>query len=588
MIDPRLARLLVVPVLAVLVLVAFSVQDLQRGLRTFESPEAFSGAQARTEVNRLITAFPSRPAGSGADADLGELVATRFRTAGLAVDQWEARVRTARGASVDAIQVQGTTQGVRDGATVLIAPRDSVNAGSAAELSGTAMLLQMADVLSRRPMEHPVQLISTSGTPGQAAARELVSRLARQDPAPRAIIVLGTVGTRDLLSPVTVSSSGPQLANLRLRRTLESALSSQRSVGSSPPGVLGQLARLAAPVTTGGQGPLLRAELPAILFSTTGDRLPPVELLPSDVRLTADGRALLATLIAIDNAGPIDLRPQQQVRLGEGAISGFAIRAIALALLLPPLLLVLDGLARAQRARERVGRWVLWTGLLILPQLLGVMGVAWAARAGWLPLLGGPVDPALWGGETTPLAILVVFLLLGHLVLRRVGLIAAGLGMMQSSSPAAPLGLSAVLVISAMVTWAFNPFAALLMVPAVYLWTVVLDVQFRPSRPWALATVLVGALPLLLVLIGLLTRYPVGDVTSTLSWFVAFVGAGDIGLVPQLWLCVVTGCTIGAIAIARHGQSVTADDRPDSRRRRRDSYADALALAVDDDDALPW
>ncbi len=585
MIDPRLTRLLVVPVLAVLVLVAFSVQDLQRGLRTFESPEAFSGAQTRSEVNRLISRFPARPAGSGADADLAELIAGRFRTAGLAVEQWDARVRTARGAGVDAIQVQGTTQGVRDGATVLIAPRDSVNAGSSAELSGTAMLLQMADVLSRRPMEHPVQLISTSGTPGQAAARALASRLADQDPAPRAIIVLGTVGTRDLLSPVTVSSSGPQVANLRLRRTIESALNTQRSVGSTQPGALGQLARLAAPVTTGGQGPLLREGLPAILFSTTGDRLPPVELLPSDVRLTADGRALLSTLIAIDNAGPIDLGPQQQVRLGEGAISGIAIRAIALALLLPPLLLVLDGLARAQRARERVGRWVLWTGMLILPQLLGVTAVAWAARAGWLPLLGGPVDPALWGGETTPLAILVVCMLLGHGVLRRVGLIAAGLGMIRSSSPAAPLGLSLVLVVSAVVTWAFNPFAALLMVPAVYLWPVVLDVQFRPTRSWALAAVTAGALPLLLVLITLLTRYPVGDITSRLSWFVSFVGASDIGLVPQLWLCVVAGCTIGAYAIARHGQSVASDQLPDARRRRRGGYAE---VGADDDDALPW
>lgn len=584
MIDPRLTRLLFVPVLAVLVLVAFSVQDLQRGLRTFESPEAFSGAQTRTEVNRLIASYPSRPAGSGADADLATAVEARFRTAGLAVDRWESRVRTARGAGVDAVQIQGTTQGVRDGATVLIATRDSVNAGSAAELTGTAMLLQMADVLSKRPMEHPVQLISTSGTPGQAAARALVSRLASQDPAPRAIIVLGTVGTRDLLSPVTVSSSGPQLANLRLRRTLETALSTQRSVGTTQPGALGQLARLAAPVTTGGQGPLLRAGLPAILFSTTGDRLPPVELLPSDVRLTADGRALLSTLIAIDNAGPIDLAPEQQVRLGEGAISGLAMRAIGLALLLPPLLLVFDGLARAQRARQRVWRWVLWTGLLILPQLLGVTAVAWAARAGWLPLLGGPIDPALWTGDVTPLAIFVIMMVLGHALIRRVALLAAGLGTMQSASPAAPLGLSAVLVVSAAVTWVFNPFAALLMVPAVYLWPVVLDVQFRPRRNWAVGVVAAGALPLLLVLIGLLTRYPVGDITGALSWFIAFAGASDIGLIPQLWLCIMAGCTIGAFAIARHGQGVATDALPDPRRRRRGSYADPL----EGDDELPW
>lgn len=560
MIDPRLTRIFVLPILAVLVLAAFSVQDRPRGLRTFQAPDAFNGSETWTEMGRLVAAYPSRPTGGPADGDAGREIASRFQAAGLTVDTWEAPVRTERGGRQRAVQISGTSDGPGEGAVYVVAARDSVHPGSRAELTSTATLLQLADVLAKRRLEHPVTLISVSGTPGQAAYRELVDRLRSEEQPPRAILVLGTLGTRDYLAPVVGLSNGPQFASQRLRRTVEDALASQRSVGDSRPSAAGQLVRLAAPTTTGGQGPLLRAGLPAILLSTTGDRVAPESAEPTEERLQADGRALLRAIIAIDNAGPIDLAPEGRIRAGDGVIPGWALRAIVLALLVPPALLVLDGLARARRERQRIARWVLWTLLLILPQLLGIGAVAAAARAGWIGVPGGPVDPELWTGDVTPLAIFAITAALGHLVLRPVILLALGFRGLRSAGPGAPLGFALVLVALALATWVVNPAAAALMVPAALIWPVVLDSGMRPPRGWAIGIVLLGMLPLLLLLENLLTRYPLGDVTSALSWFAVLLGASDVGLFPQLWFAGLAGCCIAALLLARHGRSVDPGD----------------------------
>ncbi|MFT4035497.1 MAG: hypothetical protein QM679_07970 [Patulibacter sp.] len=560
MIDPRLTRIFVLPILAVLVLAAFSVQDRPRALRTFQAPDAFNGTETYTELNRLAAAYPSRAAGSTADRDAADEIERRFADAGLHTESWSAAVRGAGGERVDAEQISGTSDGPGDGTIYVIAPRDSVHAGARAELTATATLLQLAAVLGRRRLEHPVTLISVSGTPGQAAYRDLARRLAAEQPSPRAIVVLGTLGTRDYLAPVTGLSDGPQFASQRLRRTLEEAIASQRSVGASKVSAAGQLVRLAAPVTTGGQGPLLRAGLPAILFSTTGDRVASQQATPTPERLQADGRALLRSIIAIDNAGPIDLRPGGRIRAADGVIPSWALRVIVLALLVPPALLVIDGFARARRERQRVGRWVLWTLLLGLPQLLGIGAVAGAAHAGWLGSPGGPIDPALWSGDLTPLVIFALAAAAAHLLLRPLVLLALGLRGMRSASPGAPLGFAVMLVATALATWAVNPAAAALMVPAVVLWPVVLDSGMRPARGWGLLVVLLGMAPLVLLLENVVTRYPLGDASSALSWFVMLLGACDVGLFPQLWFASLSGCCLAALLLAWHGRSVDPGD----------------------------
>lgn len=560
MLDPRLTRIFVLPLLAVLVLAAFSVQDRPRALRTFQAPDAFTGAATMSELNRLAGVYPSRPAGGPADTDAGEEIAQRFREDGLEVETSKVRVKSTEHQDVDALQVVGTRPGPQRGAIVVAAARDSVRPGSRAELTGTATLMQLSSLLGKRRVEHPIELVSVSGTSAQSGYRALARRLADETDPVRAVIVLGTVGTPDLLPPIVVFSTGPELASSRLRRTLEEALRAERPVGASTPSLVAQLARLAAPVTTGGQGPLLRTGHPAILFSTSGDRVPPADAMPTEERLEADGRAVVRSVIAIDNAGPVDLSPEQRLAAADGIIPGWALRVIVLALLIPPALLIVDGLARARRERQRVGRWIVWTLLLALPQLLGIGAVALAARAGWLTLPGGPIDPALWDGTLSPLLIFTVVTLLGHLAVRPALLFLLGLRGQRSSVPGAPLGLAVVLELTALATWVVNPAAAAVMVPAVIIWPVVLDAGMRPGRIAAFLGVLIGLLPIIALLENLLTRYPLGDLSSAASWFVSLVAAGDVGLFPQLWFALLAGCSIGALLLARHGRFTDPGD----------------------------
>jgi hypothetical protein len=559
-IDPRLTRIFVLPILAVVVLAAFSVGDRPNALRTFQAPDAYDGAVAMADVNRLITGYPSRPAGGAADRDAADEIAGRFKTDGLDVDTDTITARAPDGTSGDATQVYATRPGAGEGAIVVAAARDSIRPGSRAELTGTATLLELSNLLGKRRVSHPIVLASVSGTVGQLGYRALVKHVQAMDAPVRAIIVIGTVGTPDLSPPVVGFSNGPELASLRLRRTIEEAIRAQRPLGDARAGAAAQLVRLAAPVTTGGQGPLLRAGLPAILFSTSGDRVAPSDALPTAQRMEADGRAVLTSIIAIDNAGSVDLGPQQRLTAGDGTIPGWAIRAIVLVLLVAPGLLVIDGLARARRERQRVGRWMLWTALFAVPQLLAIGVVALANGAGWIDLPGGPIDPAVWDGDITPLAIFVGVTLVGQLALRPLILIALGLRGRRSNVPGAPLGLAVVLLVTAFATWVVNPAAAAMMVPAALIWPVILDTGMRPPKGWALLGVLVGLAPLLLLAENLLTRYPLGDASSAGSWFVALLSDGGIGLFPQLWFTVLMGCSIGALLLARHGRSTDPGD----------------------------
>lgn len=560
MLDPRLTRIFVLPLLAVLVLAAFSVQERPRALRTFQAPDAFTGAATMNELNGFAGNYPARPAGGPADTDAGREIAQRFREDGLDVQTVMAQVKGADSKDAEALQVIGERAGPQRGAIVVVAARDSIRAGSRAELTGTATLLQLSALLGKRRVEHPIQLVSVSGTSAQSAYRALARRLADEADPVRAVIVIGTVGTPDLLPPVVGFSSGPELASARLRRTVEEALKDERSVGDATPSLVAQIVRLAAPVTTGGQGPLLRSGLPSILLSTSGDRVPPADAVPTAERLEADGRALVRSIIAIDNAGPVDLSPEQRLAAADGIIPGWALRVIVLALLIPPGLLIIDGLARARRERQRVGRWAVWTLLLALPQFLGIAAVALAARAGWLSLPGGPVDPAIWDGDLGPLVIFLVVTALGHLLVRPGLLFLLGLRGQRSTVPGAPLGLAVVLEVSALATWVVNPAAAAVMLPAVIIWPVVLDAGMRPGRVASFFGVLVGLLPLIALAENLLTRYPLGDASSAASWFIALLGAGDVGLFPQLWFAVLAGCSIGAVLLARHGRFADPGD----------------------------
>ena len=164
------------PIMAVLVLAAFSVQERPRALRTFQPTQAYSGEQALAQVNRLAAVYPSRPAGEAADNDLARELADRFRAGSLEVSTQTDRIDTGTG-DREAIRVTGRRAATGTGAIAVVAARDSVRPGARAELTATATLLELGALLGQRRIEHPVLLISVSGTsPNAVKAAEWARR----------------------------------------------------------------------------------------------------------------------------------------------------------------------------------------------------------------------------------------------------------------------------------------------------------------------------------------------------------------------------------------------------------------------------
>src|SRR3954464_8019164 len=79
MLDPRIYRAALVPVLLAVIVCAFSLGDQPSAIGTTLAPDAFSGGRTTRELDALATAYPRRRAGDAADAALARRVADTFR-----------------------------------------------------------------------------------------------------------------------------------------------------------------------------------------------------------------------------------------------------------------------------------------------------------------------------------------------------------------------------------------------------------------------------------------------------------------------------------------------------------------------------
>jgi hypothetical protein len=158
------------------------------------------------------------------------------------------------------------------------------------------------------------------------------------------------------------------------------------------------------------------------------------------------------------------------------AIPLWALRLLVAALLLPALVVLGDGLARVRRRREPVGRWVLWALACGLPFLACAVFAILLGRLHAIPAPRPPVSPAALPFDTRALeavlasALVLVLAWLGWpAAMRRLGL------PVRPHADAAALGMLLVLGGLATLVWAFDPLAALLLVPALHLWLVLAE-----------------------------------------------------------------------------------------------------------------
>jgi len=567
MLDPRLYRAGPIPLLLAVVVVAFSLAERPRPVRTTLAADAFDAGRAYGELTELARRHPERRPGSPGDRALADEVAGAFAEAGFQV-----RSTVEDGATIDGSRplrnVIAHRPGTSDERIVVVAHRDAAHRGSPAELSATAALLELARVYGApRRTKRTLALVSTSGgSGGNAGAARLASELP-EGAGVSAVLVLGDLASREVTrEPVVVpwSNGGEGLAPLQLRRTVQAAVETEGGREVPGPRALVQAARLALPFTPGAQGVVASEGLPAVMLSARGDRIAPADAPVSRARLDEFGRAALRTVTALDN-GPSQAAPAtSDLVAARKVLPGWTVVLVSGALLLPVALTVVDGFARARRRREAVGAGIRWTLAGAVP-FAAVAVLAWVlGLVGLLPQApGAPVDPRampLEAGHAVALAVAALAFALAWLTARPLAMRAFVGRRPDPRSPGAAAGLLVVLTLVAVVVWALNPFAALLLAPALHAWLLAVTPDIRLPRWAGLVLLALGLVPA--VVLGVHVARALGAGPLELAWQVLmWVAGGHLGVLGALVGILLAGCAVGvaSVVVAPHDDPPAQD-----------------------------
>ena len=566
MFDGRIYRAALVPLLLVIVIAGFSLVSRSVPLGSTLAPDAFNGPRAYAGLQALVKRFPDRRPGSSGDEALAAHVARSLEelgspsgpggqsSQGAAAGGFQVSIRHFKARTIEGERTLTTVIAERPGSTgespiAILAHRDAVGHGSAAELSGTAALLELARVFSQSETRRTIVLVSTSGgSGGYGGAADFVAHWGHPLDA---ALVLGDLAGATVRRPMVLSfSAHPSTAPESLERTLDSAISQE---AGSDPGNLdaaAEFAHFAFPLATGEEAPLNSVGVPAVLFQASGQRGPSAKEPVSETRLLGFGRAALSAIYALDEGPNIPASSTPRLQVGGKLLPAWTIRMLAIALLLAPVLVSVDALARLRRRREPVLPWLGWVLTAALPFLLcalfafvlGALGIV-AAPSAQLSAVSLPADGSA-GGATLACGLVFVFALLGWPALVRRASLPP-----RPSADAAGLAITLVLLTVALVVWLFNPYACLLLVPATHLWLLAVEARRRlPVQPrtGALLAVLAGTVPLVLLLVLYSHELGLGPVGLAESAVLALAG-GLIGPVAALLWSVAGGCLFAAI-----------------------------------------
>jgi hypothetical protein len=559
--NGRIYRAAFIPLLFALAIAGFSLTARPAPLGSSLAPDAFEGARAFAELQRLAAEFPDRRPGSAGDEGLAAAVVRTLRgLGGAAHGGFSIATRRFRAQTIDGERTLATVIAQRPGTTgeapiVILAHRDAAGRGAAAELSGTAALLELARVLAAGETRRTIVLVSTSGgSGGDAGAADFAAHagaLLGEGGAGEsaeggaggpidAALVLGDLAGERLRAPLVASfSDGPGAAPALLQSTLAAVLAQQAGVSAGAgwgSGLWGQLAHLAFPLSAGEQGPLDARGLPAVLLGVGGERPPAANEPVSAARLEGFGRAALSAVYALDGAAEVDGSPptgpiQTGLSIERKTIPAWALRLLVAALLAPALLALCDGLARVRRrgrppaapaARSRgirpsgsgltaaersAGRMVLWALACALPFFVCALFAIALGRLGAIPAPRPPVSSAaLPFDRAAQEAVLAAALVLALAWLGWPALMRRLRLPIQPRTEAAVLAPLLVLGALSVVVWVRDPLAALLLVPALHLWLLFASPPLYPPANrmsgrtvWALGLLALGLLPLALL-----------------------------------------------------------------------------------------
>jgi hypothetical protein len=574
MLNGRLYRAAFVPFLIALAIASFSLGGRPLPLTSTFAPDAFEGRRAFTELKSLAARFPDRRPGGAGDEALARYVARTFSAlGGFSVHEQRFRAQT-----IDGERTLSTIVAQRPGSTgaapiVILAHRDAAASGSQAELSGTAALLELARVFAARQTKRTIILASTSGgSGGDGGASELVGAL--HGPLDAAIVLGDVAGAQAHRPSVVPYSDGFGSAPLQLQRTVVDALRNEGGYDAGAPSLFGQLAHLALPLAVGEQGVLDREGLPAVLVQVSGERGPAPAGAVSAERMEGFGRAVLSAVDALDKAPDVSQAMQGGLALQRKTVPAWTLRLLAAMLLVPVLIALADGLARARRRRLSVGPWALWTLSCALPFFACAL---FAYLLGWLGILGAtPSVPVLPGAlpfdgkaATALVAALLTFALTWLLwiaLVRRLG---------WGARPDPETGGLAMLLVAlgvGVVVWAANPFTALLVLPALHLGLLLASPELRPPRVACFALIAAALVPT--ALLTTFYAHQLGLGLGGVAWTgLLLVAGGHVGFFAALVWSAALGCVVAAGLVAAGPSAVAPptgirvrDDAPVSTR----------------------
>jgi hypothetical protein len=314
--------------------------------------------------------------------------------------------------------------------------------------------------------------------------------------------------------------------------------------------------RMAFPVGVGSQGPLLEGGLDAVRFAGSGELPPPdsqsgIESLDAD-RIGSLGRSLLRTVFAIDQSGrQLGGKPRSYVTLGQKVLPEWSVALLGIALILPALIASIDGFARARRRHEAVGRWARW---VLGSSLALVLGLVLAKLTAVVGIVAGPpespIPPGLrppHGGDVVLMAVIAAIVAVTWWGLGRV-VLGGREGRLDMASPGAGCAVGLTLSFLLLAIWFVNPYAALLLAPALHLWLIASMTDVPPRGPLPLALLGVGLLPLVAVALYYMSRLSMNPVEA-LWYLYLLVTSGAVGVVAALLSCVFVGVTACLIAV---------------------------------------
>jgi hypothetical protein len=562
MLELRLYRAGLLLALIAAVVLMFSVVSRPPSLRSDVAADAFDGGRAAALDRQLISVAHDRDPGSRGDAAAAAFVAQRFRAVQGGQVSEQRFSADFEGDQVSMRNVSLVLPGLSDRRIVVVAPRDCDGGPCAASTAAaTGALLELADNFDGARHTKTLVFVSTDGSvAGAAGAKALAAGLSSETPA-EAVVVLSQPGSKLARRPYVVPwSAGPQSASIQLLESAETAVGSELGGDPLSLGTFSSLFHLAVPSGLGEQAALIERGVDAVGLSSAGDRPLPASddnLNSLDpVTLGGFGRATLSLVFALDALPtPLEHGPDAYLPLAGKLIPGWALALLAAALLIPVALVSVDGLAAASRAREPVGRTLLWTLAGGLPFLSVLVLALLMSRIGLIPDPAFPFDPqshSLGVGGGLSLAVLLAAFVLSVIVMVRLRPPAGGDDALTPS-----IGL--VIFSACAIVWLADPFLALLLVPTAHLWLGAGLPDLR-GRVVTVALLLVLGTVVPLVLVAYLGSVLGVGWQAPWQLLLMFTG-GHFGLPESIALCALGGCLLAIVELAVRGRQ-PAPNRP--------------------------